>query len=108
MPFLSEEECGLTLPNIWTEGGKHKMVYSIRRVNLGYTLGYAESLDGVAFERKDDVLKFVGPQEEWDREMMCFAELIAVGGRTFMFYSGNHYGIGGMGWAELAGEGCHP
>lgn len=101
MPFLTDEECGLTLPNIWQENGIYKMIYSIRRVNLGYTLGYSESQDGATFIRKDEELRFVGPQQAWDAEMMCFAELIRVRDRTFMFYSGNHYGIGGMGWAEL-------
>ena len=103
MPFESDEECGITLPNIWQEDGMYRMIYSIRRVNLGYKLGYAESLDGITFERKDEQLEFVGPQEDWDREMMCFAELITIKGRTFMFYCGNHYGMGGLGWAELIG-----
>lgn len=101
MPFEDQEECGITLPNIWRENGNYKMIYSIRRVNLGYTLGYSESSDGVHFKRKDAVLDFVGPRGNWECEMMCFAELITVGSRTYMFYCGNHYGIGGMGWAEL-------
>lgn len=101
MPFLSDEECGLTLPNIWQEDGIYKMIYSIRHVNQGYTIGYSESIDGATFVRKDEELRFIGPQQEWDSEMMCFAELIRVQGRTLMFYSGNHYGIGGIGWAEL-------
>lgn len=25
----------------------------------------------------------------------------SVNNRTYMFYCGNHYGCGGMGWAEL-------
>ena len=102
MPFQTEEECGITLPNIWEDGGKFKMIYSIRRVNAGYTLGYAESDDGVRFVRRDEELAFAGERGEWESEMMCYAELIAVDGRTYMFYCGNHYGMGGIGWAELS------
>lgn len=101
MPFADEEECGITLPNIWKEGGGYRMVYSIRRVNSGYSLGYAESDDGVAFTRKDEELEFTGHVGDWESEMMCYAELITVNDRTLMFYCGNHYGIGGIGWAEL-------
>ena len=101
MPFENEEECGITLPNIWREDGMYKMVYSIRRVNTGYTLGYSESKDGVSFKRKDGALEFSGAVGDWESEMMCYAELITVNDRTYMFYCGNHYGIGGIGWAEL-------
>lgn len=101
MPFENEEECGITLPNIWREDGMYKMVYSIRRVNTGYTLGYSESEDGMSFKRKDAELTITGSAGEWESEMICYAELIAVDGRTFMFYCGNHYGMGGIGWAEL-------
>lgn len=101
MPFEDPEECGITLPNIWQDDGIYRMVYSIRRVNDGYKLGYAESADGRTFVRKDSELLFVGDRAEWEREMMCFAELITVGDRSYMFYCGNHYGIGGVGWAEL-------
>lgn len=101
MPFGDDEECGITLPNIWQEDGLYKMVYSIRRVNSGYTLGYAESENGVTFNRKDEQLEFKGPVGDWESEMMCYAELMTINNRTYMFYCGNHYGIGGIGWAEL-------
>lgn len=101
MPFQTDDECGITLPNIWKEDDVFKMIYSIRRVNSGYILGYAESKDGIFFDRQDEKLEFEGAQAQWDSEMMCFAKLITVHDRTYMFYCGNHYGRGGMGWAEL-------
>ncbi len=101
MPFEDEEECGITLPNIWRDGDGYKMIYSIRRVNAGYTLGYSESVDGAHFVRRDSELSITGAKGEWESEMTCYAELITVAGRTYMFYCGNHYGMGGIGWAEL-------
>ena len=101
MPFMDDEETGMTVPTIWREDGIYKMIFSLRRVNAGYKISYSESTDGVRFVRHDEQLKFIGRQSDWDSEMMCFARLITVGARTYMFYSGNHYGVGGIGWAEL-------
>lgn len=105
MPFLSQDECGITLPNIWKDDGMYKMIYSIRNIKSGYKLGYAESEDGIHFCRDDGRLNFVRQQNsEWDNEMMCFAQLLKTSDKTYLFYSGNHYGMGGIGFAELLKE----
>lgn len=105
MPFLNDDECGITLPNIWKDNGKYKMIYSIRSVKSGYKLGYAESIDGVHFKRMDDRLEFVGGENsDWDNEMMCFGQVLHTKQGTYIFYSGNHYGMGGIGYLELKGQ----
>lgn len=101
MPFLNDNESGMTVPTIWRDGGKYKMIYSLRHIDIGYRIRYSESDDGIHFERKDSELQFVGADGKWDNEMQCFARLYHDGSRTMMFYSGNHYGIGGVGWAQL-------
>lgn len=105
---LRDDEFGLTMPQVRFSGSVFRMIYSIRSVSKGYRLGYAESKDGVSFIRMDEKLVFAPSESGWDSEMICFGKIITVGGRTYLFYCGNHYGIGGMGWAELVGEGCRP
>ncbi len=33
--------------------------------------------------------------------MIAFAERLRVGDKVYLFYCGNHYGMAGMGYAEL-------
>jgi len=99
---LEGDEYGITVPSIWEEGGLTKMIYSIRSVSKEYRLGYAESDDGVHFVRKDEEVGIDVSPSGWDSEMICFANRIAVGGETYLFYVGNHYGQGGLGVAKLA------
>jgi hypothetical protein len=101
MDFKNDDESGLTLPDIYQEDGIYKMVYSIRTLSKGYVLGYAESKDAKVFDRMDDKISFEGEDLDWDSEMMCFAKTINVKDKSYMFYSGNHYGMGGIGYAEL-------
>lgn len=102
MPFMNDNESGMTVPSIWDEDGKYKMIYSLRHVDIGYRIRYSESIDGIHFERKNGDIKFIGEDLAWDRDMQCFARIYRDEHGFRMFYSGNHFGIGGVGWAELA------
>lgn len=101
LDFTSDDEHGLSIGSIWVEDSTYKCIYSVRTLSKGYRLGYAESLDGKKFERKDDELNIDVTQGDFDSEMMCYAKMINVKGRTYLFYSGNHYGMEGIGYAEL-------
>lgn len=52
------------------------------------------------FQRRDAELNLDVTPGEFDSEMMCFPKRIEIDGRIYLFYSGNHYGIGGIGYAE--------
>lgn len=97
----SAGEFGLSKVSLWFEDEKYKVLYAIRSFSNGYRLGYAESFDGVHFERKDDQVGIDVSQTGWDSEMITFPERYSYQGRTFLFYCGNHYGMAGMGYAEL-------
>lgn len=101
MDFKNDDEHGLTLPNIWYEDNIYKMIYSIRSKSNGYRFGYAESKDATTFIRKDDQINLTISETGWDSEMVCFAQRLVWKDKVYLFYSGNHYGIGGMGYAEL-------
>ena len=101
---LKDDEYGLTMPQVFFEHDTYKMYYSIRSVSKGYRLGYAESKDGISFSRKDEEMEIDVSPEGFDSEMICFGKTFTFEGRTFLFYSGNHYGMGGIGYAELVKE----
>ena len=65
-----------------------------------YQLGYAESLDGLKWERRDNFSGItVGEKGDFDSEMVAYAAVVNYNGRHFMFYNGNNYGYDGIGLA---------
>ncbi len=101
---LKGDEYGLTMPQVFFEDDKYKMIYSIRSISKGYRLGYAESIDGIKFIRMDEKMEIDVSKEGFDSEMICFGKTFKYKNKIYLFYCGNHYGIGGLGYAELEGE----
>ncbi len=66
-----------------------------------YRLGYAESHDGLTWQRNDERAGMTVSQTGWDSEMICYPFVFAHRGRTYMLYNGNGYGKTGFGLAEL-------
>ena len=81
--------------------GIFKMFYSIRKKKLGYRLGYAESIDGIHWERKDHLINLDISKNGFDNEMICYASVIEINGKLVMFYNGNNFGDTGVGLAVL-------
>jgi predicted GH43/DUF377 family glycosyl hydrolase len=101
LDFESEEEHGFSRPWILKKDNKYVMYYSIRKVNIGYTPGYAESYDGIIWKRKDNEIGIELSKTGWDSEMICYPAVVNVKDKTFMFYNGNNFGDTGFGYAEL-------
>lgn len=101
---LKGDEYGLTMPQVFFENGIYKMIYSIRSISKGYRLGYAESKDGILFERQDQKMQIDVSDEGFDSEMICFGKMLSTSRKTYLFYCGNHYGMDGIGYAELIQE----
>ncbi len=98
----NDDEYGLSMPQVFIENGIYKMIYSIRTISKGYRMGYAESLNkGKSWIRKDDQINLSISEKGFDSDMVCFGHLQKVKSKTYLFYCGNHYGIGGIGYAEL-------
>lgn len=98
---LKDDEYGLTMPQVFFENNMYKMFYSIRSISKGYRLGYAESNDGISFKRMDELMKIDVSDSGFDSEMICFGKIFKTGTKTYLFYCGNNYGTGGIGYAEL-------
>lgn len=67
-----------------------------------YRLGYAESLDGVKWTRKDEEVGIDRSEEGWDSEMMCYPYVYEHEGKKYLLYNGNGFGQSGFGYAVLA------
>ena len=101
---LKEDESAIVRPCVIKENDFYKMWYS-RRIGHNKTsrLGYAESKDGIVWERRDedvgiDVSDMAG---DWDSEMMAYPCVFDHKGKRYMLYNGNHYGLTGIGIAVL-------
>ena len=66
-----------------------------------YGTGYAVSVDGRTWTRRDELTGIRTSETGWDSEMVCYPVTINVGKKEYMFYSGNGMGATGVGYAEL-------
>jgi hypothetical protein len=82
---------------------KYLMWYSTRgyasRAEKNYTIGFAVSDDGISWQRLDDLAGISRSDSGWDSEMICYPSLYPYNDIIYMFYSGNHVGRGGIGYA---------
>jgi hypothetical protein len=77
------------------------MFYSIRQRNpTRYGLGYAQSHDGLSWERRDAEMGLDVTKGAWDGEAISYAIDIEAGGKTWLLYNGNDFGGTGFGIAE--------
>lgn len=64
-----------------------------------YRIGYATSVDGIAW-RRDDTGAGIGLSSHgWDDTMLAYPCVVEVDGRFLMFYNGNGFGRTGVGYA---------
>ncbi len=77
----------------------YKMWYSIRSHSKGYHFGYAESLDGLVWQRLDAQADLSVSETGWDSEMVSYPSIITLSGELLLFYNGNHHGRSGFGYA---------
>ncbi len=105
---LQKSEGGIACPTVIKEKNFYKMWYSTRKSGAyrsnpdeSYRIGYAESLDGVNWTRKDQDAGINVSQQGWDAEMIAYPYVIKQENKYLMFYNGNGFGASGIGYAEL-------
>ena len=98
--FKNRNEWAISRPFVWKEKDLYKMTYSYRGKNP-YKIGYAESRDGINWNRKDSKIGIKTSQKGWDSKMIEYAFLVNHNGIQYMFYNGNEYGKTGIGLAKL-------
>jgi hypothetical protein len=97
--FKDEGEYAISSPSVLKDSGIYRMWYSYRGET--YRIGYAESLDGVEWIRKDSEVGIDISERGWDSQMIEFPHVFDHNGALMMLYNGNDYGRTGIGLAVL-------
>lgn len=94
-------------PWVLKDNGIYRMWFSTRgplgyRAKNGqhYMVEYAESMDGINWERKPNNFSLTKSDNGWDSEMIAYASVIKQKGLYYMLYNGNNFGQTGFGIAE--------
>ena len=105
IPYKHESEA-IGRPVVVHEDGIYKMWYSFRNIDeyrtnkdKSYHTGYAESVDNVHWERKDEQAGLDLSQSGWDSEMTAYPYIIDYHDKRYLFYNGNGFGRTGFGYA---------
>ena len=77
------------------------MWYSYKITPATYRIGYAESVDGISWQRMDEKAGIDVSEAGWDSEMIEYAFVFNHKDHKYMLYNGNGYGDTGIGLAVL-------
>jgi hypothetical protein len=97
--FASPGEHAISRPVVLRDDDRYRMWYAVR--GEAYRIGYAESGDGIDWERRDDLAGIDVSPSGWDSEMVEYACVFDHGGRRHMLYNGNGFGETGIGHAIM-------
>jgi predicted GH43/DUF377 family glycosyl hydrolase len=107
IPYTFEGEANAR-PSVLKEGDMYRMWYCYRGSKgyrfdkaQSYRLGYAESPDGLRWNRMDDQVGICRSGEGWDATMIAYPNVYEHNGRKFMLYCGDSFGEAGFGYAVL-------
>lgn len=64
-----------------------------------YRVGYAESRDGLSWERQPDPSGLERSEDDWDSVMVAYTQILSIRGQWYCFYNGNGFGQSGFGYA---------
>jgi hypothetical protein len=102
IPYKFDGEV-VSAPWVMDLGTKYLMWYCTRghetKAAKNYTIGFAESDDGIAWNRLDEDAGITRSTAGWDSEMICYPSFYPYNDKIYMFYSGNGVGRGGVGYA---------
>jgi hypothetical protein len=96
-------------PRVFVKGNGYGMIFVARgkndfrdNIEKTYRIGYAESKDGIDFiiqKQEIGIRNFQNSQ--FDSQMQCYPSVKQYGNKLWVFYSGNNFGMEGIGYAEL-------
>lgn len=103
LEVVNEDEHGFGRPWVVQKSPKeYQLFYSVRKRSVSaYRLGYAESLDGIKWTRKDDQMGLNVSPGSFDENAIMYSAVISVGNKTYCFYNGDGFGKDGFAVAEL-------
>lgn len=101
--YRDPSEHAISRPCVVRDPDRYRMWYASR--GPSYRIGYAESSDGLEWERRDADVGLSVSRSGWDAEMIEYPIVFDVGGVRRMLYNGNGYGATGIGLAVLGPHG---
>jgi len=98
--FKDENEHTIGKPMVLKEKDKYEMWYAYRGGSDLYRIGYADSSNGINWERKDSEAGIDVSESGWDSEMIEYAYVFECNNQRYMIYNGNDFGKSGLGLAQ--------
>ncbi len=98
--FLHSGEHAIARPCVRKIGNRYHMWFCHKGEN--YQIGYATSLNGFNWERKQDFQFPKGDPGDFDSEMTAYPYVICHQDSLYLFYNGNEYGKSGIGMAKTS------
>ncbi len=97
--YLDDSEYAISRPTVIRDEDCWRMWFSHR--GSSYRIGYAESKDGIHWERLDAHCGIDVSESGWDCEMIEYPFVFDHRGVRYMLYNGNGYGRTGFGLATM-------
>jgi sucrose-6-phosphate hydrolase SacC (GH32 family) len=97
--YANEHEYAISRPSVVRDNDLWRMWFSCR--GSAYRIGYAESHDGITWDRFDAKFGLDVSASGWDSDMVEYPFVFDHGGARYMLYNGNGYGRTGFGLAVL-------
>lgn len=91
-------------PKVYKTNFGYEMYYSSDTFAKEYRSGYATSVDGINWIRKDELFPLKKSYNGFDSKEICYPTFISTKYGKYIFYSGNGMGKDGFGYAELIEE----
>lgn len=88
-------------PRVYRTQTGYEMFYTRGTLDGDYVGGYAQSRDGITWQRMDNQLGLAVSSRGWDSRTLCYMSLLTWSDRTYAFYNGNDFGRDGFGYALL-------
>lgn len=104
----SPEEGGIVRASVIKDRDVYKMWYCYRGIRdyrtnprHSYRIGYAESTDGLQWQRLDHLAGIDVSSHGWDSTMLAYPFVYLLNGCKHMMYNGNGFGHSGFGYALM-------
>lgn len=101
LDFEHPGEVAIARPCVVKDKDRYRMWYCYRGTTFAYRIGYAESVDGRTWVRRDDEAGIESSSSGWDSEMLAYPYVFDHRGKRYMLYCGNGFSTAGFGLAVL-------
>tara|TARA_B100001564_G_scaffold110889_2_gene91946 strand:+ start:6320 stop:7240 length:921 start_codon:yes stop_codon:yes gene_type:complete len=97
---LGENESNISRVSIIFEDSIYKAWFPVHKKNeFGYCMGYAESEDGINWQRNDSKYTIEYSKNGWDSKSIDKMQVFSFRKKKIMLYNGNNFGLEGIGCA---------